>query len=386
MTFAGRIEKLLCSLERETFQHLQLRYPLFLASPEYVLLLAQEKTLESKKVNAYRSFNSFLEFVKKNNEGSFLHGMPTSGGASFDFSKYDSGLKDLLLNKMFVFHGNHSKYLINKNKNKSKSKNGRDNNDIKNNDKNKSRRSSQNFGENQNDSNEVIAEPFPERVIPNSLGITSLKGIFGTYEIEDEGTLASTTYDEEEEEEEEKDDGEEDDEINMKRTDMESLSDLYPCLAKKLLSPLPLPSCAVNEIARSRRNTHSARSSIIIEDILPTVMSSFNNDDFNTNQIGEFDKSVSMSTNFDKGSNKSYIKNSSSRGGKARSRRNSSDDIHANTHEKILKNVVEEKSLDEKISEEEEKNACKHLPFMLDSLSPRTCVQLAMLLCTNKYV
>ena len=382
MTFAGRIEKLLCSLERETFQHLQLRYPLFLASPEYVLLLAQEKTLESKKVHAYRSFNSFLEFVKKNNEGSFLHGMPTSGGATFDFSKYDSDLKDLLLDKIFVFHGNYSKYLINKNKSKSKN-----NNDNKNDNKNKSRRSSQNFSENQNDINEVSAEPFTERVIPNSLGITSLKGIFGTYEIEDEGTLASTTYDEEEEEE--KDDGEEDDEINMKRTDMESLSDLYPCLAKKLVSPLPLPSCALNDVSRSRRNTHSARSSIIIEDNLPTVMSSFNNDDFNTNQIGEFDKSVSMSSNFDKGSNKSNIKNSSttsSRGGKARSRRNSNDDIHVNTHEKILKNVLGEKSMDEKISEEEEKNACKHLPFMLDSLSPRTCVQLAMLLCTNKYV
>ena len=382
MTFAGRIEKLLCSLERETFQHLQLRYPLFLASPEYVLLLAQEKTLESKKVNAYRSYNSFLEFVKKYNEGSFLHGIPTSGGTTFDFSKHDSGLKDLLLNKLFVFHGNYSKDLINKNKKKNKSSNK--NNDNKNNNKSKSRRSSQNFSENQMSNNEVKADPFTERVIPNSLGITSLKGIFGSYEIEEEGTPASKIYDEEEEEE--KDDVEEDDDINMNRKDMECLSDLYPCLAKKI--SLSMSSRAANEMALSQQNTHSARSSINTEENFPTVISSFNNDNINSNQIGGIDKSYSVSSNIDKGSGKNNIRSNSigSKGGKGRSRRNSNDDMNGNFDEKILKKDIEEKSSDEKKAEEEENKACKHLPFMIDSLSPRTCVQLAMLLCTNKYV
>ena len=172
----------------------------------------------------------------------------------------------------------------------------------------------------------------------------------------------------------------------MNRKDMECLSDLYPCLAKKL--SLSMSSRAANEMVLSQQNTHSARSSINTEENFPTVISSFNNDNINSNQIGGIDKSYSVSSNIDKGSGKNNIRSNSigSKGGKGRSRRNSNDDMNGNFDEKILKKDIEEKSSDEKKAEEEENKACKLLPFMIDSLSPRTCVQLAMLLCTNKYV
>lgn len=108
MTFAGRLEKLLCEVERETFQHLQLRFPLFLASPEYVFLVAQEKAQESSKVRSFRGFNAFLDFVKHNNEAPFIDGVCVEEGGEghvFDFGAHDECVKALVQGKVFVHHG-----------------------------------------------------------------------------------------------------------------------------------------------------------------------------------------------------------------------------------------------------------------------------------------
>jgi hypothetical protein len=74
ITIAYKIEKLLCAIERETFQHLQLLYPLFVASPEYVFLVAQIEAEESKNVRMYRSMNKFLSEVKEKRIISFING------------------------------------------------------------------------------------------------------------------------------------------------------------------------------------------------------------------------------------------------------------------------------------------------------------------------
>ena len=105
MTFAGRLEKLLCEVERETFQHLQLRFPLFLASPEYVYLVAQEKAEESKKVRSFRSFNSFLDYVKENNESPFLDGRSVDEVLEYKFGPQEPDLRAFVKGKVFVYHG-----------------------------------------------------------------------------------------------------------------------------------------------------------------------------------------------------------------------------------------------------------------------------------------
>jgi hypothetical protein len=105
MTFAGRLEKLLCEVERETFQHLQLRFPLFLASPEYVYLVAQEKAEESKKVKSFRSFNAFLDYVKENNESPFLDGRSVDEVSEYTFTPQEPELKAFVKGKVFVYHG-----------------------------------------------------------------------------------------------------------------------------------------------------------------------------------------------------------------------------------------------------------------------------------------
>ena len=111
MNSAGRIEKILRNVERETFQYLQMRYPLFLQSPEYVLLLAQERTYDSKKVQAYQQLNLFLDFVRENNEFPYFNGIPIRGNENlnFDFSSHSDDLVGLLQNKVFVSHGKNSK-------------------------------------------------------------------------------------------------------------------------------------------------------------------------------------------------------------------------------------------------------------------------------------
>jgi hypothetical protein len=74
ITIAYKIEKILCAIERETFQHLQLLYPLFVASPEYAFLVAQIEAEESKNVRMYRSMNKFLSEVKERKIISFING------------------------------------------------------------------------------------------------------------------------------------------------------------------------------------------------------------------------------------------------------------------------------------------------------------------------
>ena len=114
MTFANRLEKILQELERETFQHLQLRFPHFLASPEYVFLVAQEKADESKKVRSYRSYQTFIEFVKDNNESPFLHGLSVDDISHFDFSAHEGDLKETLRGKLFIHHGDEFSLHMNK--------------------------------------------------------------------------------------------------------------------------------------------------------------------------------------------------------------------------------------------------------------------------------
>ena len=114
MTFANRLEKILQELERETFQHLQLRFPHFLASPEYVFLVAQEKADESKKVRSYRSFQTFIDFVKDNNESPFLNGFSVDEISHFDFSAHGSDLKEFLKGKLFIHHGDEFSLHLNK--------------------------------------------------------------------------------------------------------------------------------------------------------------------------------------------------------------------------------------------------------------------------------
>lgn len=114
MTFANRLEKILQELERETFQHLQLRFPHFLASPEYVFLVAQEKADESKKVRSYRSFQTFIDFVKDNNESPFLSGFSVDEISHFDFSAHGGDLKEFLKGKLFIHHGDEFALHLNK--------------------------------------------------------------------------------------------------------------------------------------------------------------------------------------------------------------------------------------------------------------------------------
>lgn len=59
---AGRLLRLLRNVERETFQYLQLRYPYFLESTEFALLVANIKADESLAVQRYETM---LEFLKK---------------------------------------------------------------------------------------------------------------------------------------------------------------------------------------------------------------------------------------------------------------------------------------------------------------------------------
>lgn len=114
MTFANRLEKILQELERETFQHLQLRFPHFLASPEYVFLVAQEKAEESKKVRSYRSFQTFIDFVKNNNESPFLSGFSLDEVSYFDFNAHEEDLEESLKGKLFVHHGDEFSLHLNK--------------------------------------------------------------------------------------------------------------------------------------------------------------------------------------------------------------------------------------------------------------------------------
>lgn len=114
MTFANRLEKILQELERETFQHLQLRFPHFLASPEYVFLVAQEKAEESKKVRSYRSFQTFIDFVKNNNESPFLSGFSLDEVSYFDFNAHEEDLEESLKGKLFIHHGDEFSLHLNK--------------------------------------------------------------------------------------------------------------------------------------------------------------------------------------------------------------------------------------------------------------------------------
>jgi hypothetical protein len=114
MTFANRLEKILQELERETFQHLQLRFPHFLASPEYVFLVAQEKAEESKKVRSYRSYQTFIDFVKNNNESPFLSGFSLDEVSYFDFSAHEEDLGESLKGKLFIHHGDEFSLHLNK--------------------------------------------------------------------------------------------------------------------------------------------------------------------------------------------------------------------------------------------------------------------------------
>jgi hypothetical protein len=114
MTFANRLEKILQELERETFQHLQLRFPHFLASPEYVFLVAQEKAEESKKVRSYRSFQTFIDFVKDNNESPFLSGSSLDEVSYFDFNAHEEDLEESLKGKLFIHHGDEFSLHLNK--------------------------------------------------------------------------------------------------------------------------------------------------------------------------------------------------------------------------------------------------------------------------------
>ena len=114
MTFANRLEKILQELERETFQHLQLRFPHFLASPEYVFLVAQEKAEDSKKVRSYRSFQTFIDFVKNNNESPFLSGFSLDEVSYFDFNAHEEDLEESLKGKLFIHHGDEFSLHLNK--------------------------------------------------------------------------------------------------------------------------------------------------------------------------------------------------------------------------------------------------------------------------------
>ena len=60
MPYAGRLEKLLRAVERETFQHLQQKYSQFLASPEYVLMVARARAQESTTVCTFRKMGNFM--------------------------------------------------------------------------------------------------------------------------------------------------------------------------------------------------------------------------------------------------------------------------------------------------------------------------------------
>ena len=104
MTFAGRLEKLLSEVERETFQYLQLRFPHFLNSPEYVFLVAQEKAEESKKVKIFRSMNNFLDFVKENNESPVMNGKSLNEMSVFNFETQEPELKQSVHGKVYVHH------------------------------------------------------------------------------------------------------------------------------------------------------------------------------------------------------------------------------------------------------------------------------------------
>ena len=396
MTFAGRIEKLLCALERETFQHLQLRYPLFLASPEYVLLLAQERNSESKKVNAYRSFNSFLEFVKKNNNKSFLHGISICGECSFDFTKHDPDFKEVLFDKLFVYHGYDLKYLNERDKNKNKILNE---NRYKNENNIKSSSDSQ-----RTDTNQTIivedssSDSATARTVPTALGLglTSLKGIFGSYEIEEEESLESLSNDgdneedddhddnEDEDEDEDEEDEEEEDQIEIgikigiknekkeNKGNVEYLSNLYPCLSKNLY-PFTL-SCPVKLPPMKSDSFSTADSSI---------QSYSSKKDFDMNENNEKNQFTKKNLHVDRDyrdNNNRKVKNR-----KAADGTNSRRKVHDNDDKREL-GKESKKATKKEDDREEENDGYTHLPFMVDCLSPRTCVQLAMLLCTDTYV